>query len=328
MKSKSSSARGAAFSLALSMALSLSACMGGSDEGDEPPVGGSDAQGVFVVTLVPPAFNPTGHTTLSGTVYDGPTPSITGYEDDKKAGDCALKVTKMPQCGNGCGSGFICVDGNKCQAESDPVGVGTVTLTGVKTAAGAAATVTMNPTNPAQNNFNYQLPAEPKLGYPPNAEGDLLTLAAAGDTKVGPFSVSAKGIAPLSVPEDSLVLADGKPLQLKWTPGAVSTSKMMVEVNITNHGAHKGKISCETADDGSLEIPASLVDGLKALGVSGFPSVDLTRLSRGTSAQVDVDLVVESKVSRDLSIPGIVSCTVNEDCPAGKTCSDAVKVCQ
>lgn len=315
----------AARAATLVLSLLMAACTGSDGGEDKPPAGTSDSYGTFVISVIPLTSFGGGHTNVSGNVYDGPVANLTTYKDKQKAGDCALKATQNVQCIPSCGSGSLCVDVNKCQVEPDAIGVGTVTLTGLKAAAGGTATVHMDPTSATI--LNYQLPAEPKLAFPPSGEGDLVTLKAAGSADAAPFSISAKGIAPLAVPEDTLVLADGKPLNLRWTKAEVAGSRVLVDVNITNHGAHAGKISCETDDDGSLEVAASLVDGLKALGVSGFPTVDLTRISRGTSAETGVELSIESKVTRELSIPGVISCGANEDCPNGKICSELF-VCQ
>lgn len=306
------------------LALLTAACLK-EEGGDKPPVVTSDTFGTFLVSVIPPTPFSGGHTSVSGNVFDGPVANLTSYEDKLKSGDCALKATKTLACNPDCGSGSLCVDLNKCQLEPDAIGVGTVTFTGFKAAAGGAAAVAMNPTSATI--LNYQLPSEPRLAFPPSGEGELVTLQAAGSADAGPFSLSAKGIAPLVVPEDTLVLADGAPLNLQWTKAGVAGSRMWIEVNITNHGAHAGKISCETDDDGSLVVAGNLVDGLKALGVSGFPTVDLTRISRGTGAGTGVELVFESKVTREISIPGVISCSSDEDCPTGKTCS-GLMVCQ
>jgi hypothetical protein len=193
--------------------------------------------------------------------------------------------------------------------------VGKLTLTGAKTKDGAT-TVTMDPIL-----NGYQMTAGTNLAYDPFTEGDPVSVSAAGDTVLGKFSVSAKAISRLAVLNDSIVLADGKPIQLRWTPpGKDVGSRVSVAVDISHHGGAKGKIECETADNGTLDIDASLVDALKALGVSGFPRIELSRKSVGTNAQVHVDLEIESPITKLVSIPGLISCSGDEECPEGKTC--------
>ena len=155
-----------------------------------------------------------------------------------------------------------------------------------------------------------------------------MSLSAAGSAAQEAFDAATKCIAPLVVKEGEVKLESGKPLVVEWTPPAQAGSKVQVDVNITNHGSHMGKIACDTADNGRLEIAAGLVDALKELGVTGFPTVELTRYNKGTSSKVDVDLVIEQKVIKELTIPGFTSCAVDEQCPTGQTCDTDNLICK
>jgi hypothetical protein len=194
--------------------------------------------------------------------------------------------------------------------------VGKVTVTGVKLKSAAASFAMTQLFN------NYQPGVADSLAYPPFAEGDAVTFSAAGDSALGAFKVTATGIGLLTVLNDTITMADGKPITLKWTaPAKAGASVVAVYVDISHHGGSKGKIECEGPDNGSLVIAANLVDQLKALGVSGYPKIEITRKSTGTNADVKVSLVVESLVSRDLEIPGLISCDGSTAvCPDGKTC--------
>ncbi len=57
-------------------------------------------------------------------------------------------------------------------------------------------------------------------------------------------------------------------------------------------------------------------------GVSGFPSFSLTRQSGDTTTVMSgcVQLLVATPVSRDLNVPGVVSCNDEKPCPGGKMC--------
>ena len=78
---------------------------------------------------------------------------------------------------------------------------------------------------------------------------------------------------------------------------------------------------CESPDSGSLDVSASLLDQLKELGLSGFPKIEVARRTMGsTDPPAQVDLVVESRVTKFLEIPGVTSCNGDGDCPGGQTC--------
>jgi hypothetical protein len=137
---------------------------------------------------------------------------------------------------------------------------------------------------------------------------------------VGAFTATAKGISPLMVKDGVLLMEDGKPLVLEWTAPTMSGTKVHVELDISHHGGTKGKIECLADDNGRLEVAADLVTRLKALGVAGWPIAEMTRQSKGTSQQVKVDLLLESKFVKDITIPGLTSCSDDDSCPTGQTC--------
>ena len=282
--------------LSLPLFLFLGSCMNDSGDGGRPPTGNQSTTGTFQVSLVEPTEITQGFTSVLGRVYTGPSPSSIVWKEAEKSGSCRLLTPKVPFCAVPCGSAAACVDDNKCQDFPKTVGVGKVTVKGIKTKAGAT-TFTMDPIS-----NTYQPPGGTILDFPPFAEGDAVTLSAGGDTSVSAFSVSGVGIAPLKVLNDTIILADGKPVNLTWTPPKTpSASVVTVMVDISHHGGSKGKIECEAPDIGSLEIAASLVDRLKALGMSGFPKIDISRKATGTNTTAHVDLIIEAMVSKSLS---------------------------
>ena len=290
-------------------------CMNDSTGGSKPPAGEFKGSGYFRIILTEKTEISQGLPTVQGKVYEGPLPSSILWQEAVKSGACALYKPKAPFCDPGCGSNALCVSDGVCKVFPKSIGVGKVTVTGTKTLAGAT-TFAMDPIL-----NGYQPPAGTNLDFLPFAEGDPVSVSAAGDTGLGAFSVNGKAIARLVLLNDSIVLEDGKPVQLRWTPpGKDVGSAVAVKVDISHHGGSKGKIECEAADNGTLDISASLVDALKALGMSGWPTIEVTRRTVGTNAQVGVSLEIESPISRSLSIPGLISCTGDEDCPDGKTC--------
>lgn len=281
----------------------------------KPPVVEFKGSGIFRIVLTEKSGISQGLSTILGRVYDGPVPASFYWRETMKSGSCTLYTPEAPFCEPGCGSNASCVSGGVCMAFPKVVEVGKVTVTGMKNLAGAT-------TFAMEYIFNgYQPPSGMFLEYPPFAEGDPISISAAGDTGVGAFVVNATGISRLVLLNDSIVLEDGKAVQLRWTPPGMDVGSIVsVRMDISHHGGSKGKIECETADNGSLDISASLVDALKALGISGWPGIDITRRMVGTHAQVGVNLIIEAHIFRSVGIPGLISCTGDEGCPDGKFC--------
>lgn len=300
--------------LILPLILLAGSCTNDPEEGVKP-TGAGKAYGSFQVTLVEPTDITQGYTSVLGQLFDGPTPSSVNWVEAAKSGACKLLTPKVPFCPTPCGSGATCVADGQCREFPKPIVAGKVTVSGIRTKDGAPG-FSMDPLNKT-----YQPAAGTILAFPPFAEGDAVTFSAAGDTGAAAFSISGKGIGPLQILNDSITLADGQAVSLKWTaPANPAISTISVMVDISHHGGSRGKIECEGPDNGALEIPATLVDKLKALGVSGFPKIEVYRRSVGASADVGAELVLESAVNKLLSIPGLISCGGNEDCPDGKTC--------
>jgi hypothetical protein len=75
-------------------------------------------------------------------------------------------------------------------------------------------------------------------------------------------------------------------------------------LQIDQHGLSPVSVVCETADDGSLEVSAALVDRLFAAGISGFPNGTLIRRTADSQSAGGgcVDLVVASERSAAVAV--------------------------
>ena len=105
------------------------------------------------------------------------------------------------------------------------------------------------------------------------------------------------------------------------------TARVRIVLDIAHHGGQKGEIDCEVPDTGSFSIPESLVTELVNLGVAGFPTVMISRITTGASgAAPDVTLTVASEVERNVDT-GIASCSSDDDCPDGMTCRLSHFIC-
>ncbi len=191
-------------------------------------------------------------------------------------------------------------------------------VTGVTSSAGASFD-----SAPIVN--GYQPPSGTTLAIPPFVEGADVTLAASGSSLVQSFTLSAPGVAPIALDQQTVQLATGSDVNLTWSAGSETVgARIAVDIDISHHGGLRGQIICDTDDDGALTIASPLVDKLISLGVSGYPSIRVTRAKTG-SALINagrVDLVVSSTTERSVTIPGLTSCSGDEDCQTGETCQD------
>jgi hypothetical protein len=302
----------------------------GCGNGSETPAGQTDAGvgnpdvlvGTFQVRLIPPvpasgaAAEVPGYTSVIGKVSDGPTPSLTIWEEAARDGDCRLLKPRVPFCSQSCGGSAACVEDSQCQAYPIAKSVGAVRVKGVKTSSDTAD-FSIDPVA-----TGYQLPAGMTCPYPAFAEGDDITLESSGGA-YAPFTLLANGISPLDLQKESLAIESQKPLSLTWTPpGQSGISTIYVKLDISHHGGTKGMIECTADDKGSLQISSSLLDKLIALGVAGFPTIVVTRHATGSTviSPGRVDLEISSEIEESVAVPGIVSCNSKEDCPEGQSC--------
>jgi hypothetical protein len=278
--------------------------------------GNSDALiGSFLVTLTPAndSLGTPASTQVVGKVSDGPSPEAIVWEASQTSGSCRLMKPRVPFCDPSCGSD-VCVADDVCHPYPTAKSVGTVTVTGIENGSGTEFSMDAIA-------GNYQ-PVGVAIQYPGfDASSTIKVTTSGGD--FAPLVMEAKGIAPLVLAAGTLALESSKPLSISWDAAtAGATSKVHVKLDISHHGGTKGMIECDAEDSGSVVIAAELVTKLLALGVAGFPTIVVTRGTSG-SAQTPsgkVALDVTSPVERAVTVPGLVSCSGDEDCPGGKKC--------
>jgi hypothetical protein len=256
------------------------------------------------------------YTTMIGGVRDKADPEARVWTVTQSSGECQLLKPSSPFCDPACSATETCTAGGVCQSTPVAHSVGKVTVTGVKTAAGDTE-FTQEP------NASNIYPFATSLAYPPFDTGNTVKVSAAGGDYAA-FSMEAKAFDPLKTTLTEVKLETGKATTLTWTAGTAD-STIDVLVDISHHGGIKGKIACTAVDDGSLEIPANLVTALIGLGVAGFPTVTLSRQSYG-SAELShgrVDLFLNAPLELPVVIPGITSCSTDDDCDSGQTCSSS-----
>jgi hypothetical protein len=293
---------------------------GSAGTGTGPSGGGSsngpELLGTFKVEVTADESGPTtGTTSVLGKVSTGATPSNVVWDEAATEGPCRLEKPRAPFCAPSCGSD-VCVEDDVCRAYPTAQSVGAVTLSGVNLTGGGSS-LELKEVAKA-----YQPPAGTTFAYPPFAEGDAVKVSAAGGDLPG-FELETTGVSPFWLTSDDLMLEEGEPLELTWEAAAdAKASSIHVKLDISHHGGSKGMIECDQDDTGSLSIPASLVSELLGLGVAGFPTVIVTRSASDRTALGggEVALVVASTIERAVGVPGLESCTDNDDCPSGETC--------
>ena len=321
--------------LALTSALvlagvSLSACrsspMSVAADGPAPHDAGSAAAsdaflGGFVISLISPVLEDgvvatPGYTTLLGRVTDRATPPAVVWNVVAEGGGCRLLTPQVPICSPGCGGTAVCAADGTCVEYPRALSLGRVHVKGL-----AGGELDMD-----EIAGNYQLIAP--LPYPPMPEGGKVELTAPGG-QLGPLRLQSVGIAPLEF-TSRVQPIPGQPLVLAWRPPAqANSSRIEIEMDISHHGGSKGKIECDVADTGTFTISAAHIAALLELGVSGFPTVVVTRVaSAGASTRLGrATLRVVASIEREVEIEGLHSCRANEDCPAGMSCQVDLK-CQ
>ena len=254
-----------------------------------------------------------GTTQLNGFVRDGVRPADLD-EVLMQEGECRLVTGPDLLCDPRCAVSEVCTTDGSCIAAPTSQDVGTISV------AGTATAIQLVP-----NTANNYLPeVGTTIDYAPYDLGAELALSAPGGS-LAPFVLRGHGVEMLELEEGEWLVAMDQPLTLRWQAPAESNDavRIVIELDIAHHGGVDAQIACDVADTGTFDIPATLINGLLERGVAGFPAVTLTRRSVDSTAVGAgcVEFVVASETSRDVSIPGLVSCGSDDDCSDGQRCN-------
>lgn len=243
-----------------------------------------------------------------------PTPDPFPWVVELEEGDCRLLLPRHPLCDPACTGGAMCVADElgetACIPQPEAADVGTLQVTGLG-----------EPFEIERAGRSYQ-PVGIELAFPPCEDGEPIEIAAEGGA-FDAFELRSTCVAPMVFP-GPVAIERGMPLQLTWEPPSdPELTRVQVHFDISHHGGARGLIDCDLEDDGSHAIPAALVDGLVDLGVSGFPTLVLTRsaVAHGSTSQSEaVVLTVSSSFDNLVEIEGLTSCTSDEHCEGDATC--------
>ena len=255
------------------------------------------------------------YTIAEGSVSDGIVP-VTVLTPGTAAGDCQLFKRENPFCEGGCESDETCGLDGICVPYPSSLNIGQVTI------AGLARDVVMDPIQPGDKYFDTSLP------QPAASTGDLLQLRVE-NSDFGNFDLHGVAVEPLVLPEETVVLEQGKDLTVNWT-ASPGRARIELRLSIDQHGASPSTLVCDFEDDGQGLVPAAAIDALVVAGVTGFPNGSLSRrtLDRAEMDPGCVDLVTQSRRNPDVRVAGFTPCTDDGDCPEGLTCNQAIEICE
>jgi hypothetical protein len=262
-----------------------------------------DVRGSVVVSLAPPSDDAPGYSTLIARFFAGPTPDPFPLRLDSEQAGCQLLVPDLPFCSESC-SPDVCTADDECTSYPAPLNVGKLTVNGL----GAPLMLA-----PATSMVVYQ---SPSLAYPPCPEGMTVDVSAAG------FALEAECIAPLTLTgPDPIPVKAGASVHVSWQPSTeAGSARIRIGLDVSHHGGKKGQIDCDVPDTGTFDIPEPLVTKLVGLGLAGYPTIAINRVSLGVDADnPEVSLVLSSAVTRAVDT-GVISCQDDVECPDGQTC--------
>ncbi len=283
---------------------------GGTTDADGPVLGGFTVTLKAAVAATESEDAQAAYTTFQGSVYAAEYPSIR-WETVLEADGCKVLKKLAASCDPECGGSALCVTDNNCVTYPSALDVGKLTVDGLGQT--FTATKVMS---------SYSTGAS--LAYPPCDQGASVKANAAGTSSLEAFELQVKCISPLEVTTEQFDMKDATPLALKWTPppsGSPSTMKVLLD--ISHHGGGTAQVVCEVDDDGSFDIPATVVDKLMSYGKAGMPYVLFTRTAIGSTKLPAgrVEMRMMAPIERPLTVPGVISCNPPSlPCPDGMDC--------
>lgn len=259
----------------------------------------------------------TDYAIVDGAMADGVVP-VTILEEVGADGGCTLLKRNNPYCEDACESDETCNFDGECIPYPVDQDLGTVTVGGLE------IDVIMEPVSPGYSYFFTSLP------NPPFADGALVELRT-GTGVFAPLELHGIGSSTLVPGETLWQVTEGNELAISWdAPDPNVRTEVAMWVNIDQHGTSPVSLSCVFPDTGSATVPAAMVNGLVASGVTGFPT---GALFRRTADKVEVDggcmdFTVGGRRGVDVRVTGYTPCKDDDDCPEGTTCNQAIEICE
>jgi hypothetical protein len=250
-----------------------------------------------------------GYTSVDGVVKNGIVP---GYIPDitLEEGDCRLLARRNLFCDPACTSGFTCGTDQTCIPMPLGQDMGKVILRGL------AKRLELNALQPGNSYSWTQLPYP---GYEVDQVIQLRTISG----YLGALELYGIGVSQLVPSESAWVITEGQDLIIEWEPPQVGArSRVLIEINIDQHGLTPLTLNCDMPDTGSATIPQAIIDGLMEAGVTGFPIGRVTRRTTDsyTAAEGCIDFFISSVRTITVEVAGHTPCTNNDDCTTPEIC--------
>jgi hypothetical protein len=207
------------------------------------------------------------HTTsrIHGTVFATPLDPFVGVFDQgdpflsvtAQEGPCVLMTPEPAECPDYCQDGTIC-KGKECVAWAKPVTVGEVSISGLKT----------GPVVLHQSDYDGMVYSNP-LDYDLFDETSTVTISTTGGD-IPAFSASVPGFLPLDTGWTNglvLTLLDNAENTVTWNAGGPDDFvRLVIKSSNSCHGCPlHAQLVCDAPDQGSLTLPAALVEALPTI---------------------------------------------------------------
>jgi hypothetical protein len=189
---------------------------------------------------------------------------------------------------------------------------------------GLVAGVSIDPLQPGNNYFFT------RLAHPGTTTGEVVYLDAPGGF-LGALGLYGIGVTPLAPLPEAWVVTAGQPLAVAWdVPPVGARSRVLVEINVDQHGLTPATLTCDLPDTGEAEIPQGIVDELVAAGVTGYPIGRVTRRTSDSAVRPAgcVDFSVTSVRAVAVEVTGFEPCSGPGDCTPPQTCNLEIEQCQ
>lgn len=255
---------------------------------------------------------------VQGEVADGVVPASVRIRE-LEADGCTLWQQPLLECNPPCPVQETCDVDGACIPFPLNQDLGTVTVEGLNKA------IAMTPRPPGNNYFDADVP-HPVF----DIDNDVIRLSTTSGylDRIDLFGIGSRAIQP-DVP--AMVIVPGQALSVRWdAPAADPKTSVRLSIMIDQHGSTPVTLECEREDTGEAVIPAAVIDALIEQGVTGFPSMSISR-STVDSVRVAggcVDFAVRSMRPIDVSVSGFVPCAGPGTCPDGQTCHPDTFICE